>query len=51
MVNSGMIQHGYQYVNIDDCWAVKPGASDPSLGGEPRDRPGQGERKSALSPI
>jgi len=35
-----MIQHGYQYVNIDDCWAVKPGSSDPSLGGEPRD--GQG---------
>jgi len=41
MVNSGMIQHGYQYVNIDDCWAVKPGASDPSLGGEPRDSQGR----------
>ncbi|MGA2661485.1 MAG: putative Ig domain-containing protein [Verrucomicrobiota bacterium] len=22
MVASGMIDHGYQYVNIDDCWAV-----------------------------
>ncbi len=37
MVRSGMINHGYQYVNIDDCWAVKPGATDPTLGGEPRD--------------
>lgn len=40
MVSSGMINHGYQYVNIDDCWAVKPGATDPSLGGEPRDPQG-----------
>ncbi len=37
MVSSGMINHGYMYVNIDDCWAVKPGATDPTLGGEPRD--------------
>jgi len=37
MVSSGMINHGYQYVNIDDCWAVKPGGTDPTLGGEPRD--------------
>jgi alpha-galactosidase len=41
MVSSGLIQHGYQYINIDDCWAVKPGASDPSLGGEPRDAEGK----------
>jgi alpha-galactosidase len=40
MVASGMIDHGYQYVNIDDCWAVKPGADDPDLGGEPRDARG-----------
>ena len=40
MVSSGMINHGYQYVNIDDCWAVKPGATDPTLGGEPRDARG-----------
>src|SRR5215471_339904 len=32
MVNSGLINHGYQYVNIDDCWAVKPSASEPDLG-------------------
>jgi len=36
MVSSGMINHGYQYANIDDCWAVKPGSTDPTLGGEPR---------------
>ena len=40
MVSSGMINHGYQYVNIDDCWSVKPGANDTSLGGEPRDAQG-----------
>ena len=31
---------GYQYVNIDDCWMVKPGSTDPELGGEPRDAAG-----------
>jgi alpha-galactosidase len=40
MVSSGMINHGYQYLNIDDCWSIKPGASDPSLAGEPRDARG-----------
>jgi len=41
MVTSGLINHGYQYINIDDCWAVKPGATDPSLRGEPRDTHGR----------
>lgn len=41
MVASGMINHGYAYVNIDDCWAVKAGASDPVLGGDPRDAQGR----------
>lgn len=40
MVNSGMIDHGYMYVNIDDCWSVKPGATDSTLTGEPRDGKG-----------
>lgn len=40
MVTSTMIDHGYSYVNIDDCWAVKPGATDPDLGGQPRDAQG-----------
>ena len=37
MVSSGMIDHGYMYVNIDDCWSIRPDAKDPSLLGEPRD--------------
>jgi alpha-galactosidase len=37
MVSSGMINHGYMYVNIDDCWSVRPGSKDPSLQGPPRD--------------
>lgn len=37
MVSNGMIQHGYQYINIDDCWAIKPGSSDPTLQGTERD--------------
>jgi len=40
MVSSGMIDHGYMYINIDDCWSVKPGSDDPSLTGEPRDASG-----------
>ena len=28
------------YVNIDDCWTVKPGSTDPVLGGPPRDAQG-----------
>jgi len=40
MVSSGMINHGYMYVNIDDCWSVKPGSSDPTLQGEPREARG-----------
>jgi len=41
MVGTGMIDHGYSYVNIDDCWAVKPGSDDPMLGGEPREAQGR----------
>jgi len=41
MVSSGLINHGYMYVNIDDCWAVKLGATDPTLQGEPRDAEGK----------
>jgi alpha-galactosidase len=40
MVKSGMMDHGYMYVNIDDCWSVKEGAKDQSLLGEPRDKNG-----------
>jgi len=41
MVSSGLIDHGFMYVNIDDCWAVKPGSTDPSLQGEERDVQGK----------
>ncbi|HEY3413157.1 MAG TPA: NPCBM/NEW2 domain-containing protein [Armatimonadota bacterium] len=41
MVRTGMIDHGYSYVNIDDCWAIKPNSSDPALSGEPRDAEGR----------
>jgi alpha-galactosidase len=40
MVSSGMIDHGYSYINIDDCWSVKPSSGDSSLLGEPRDKNG-----------
>ena len=36
MVESGLINHGWTYINIDDCWEVKPDAKDSILGGEPR---------------
>jgi alpha-galactosidase len=41
MVSTGMADHGYMYVNIDDCWAVKPGAADSTLQGEPREPSGR----------
>jgi alpha-galactosidase len=41
IVKSGLAAHGYQYVNIDDCWAVKPGAKEPDLQGAERDPGGR----------
>ncbi|MCC7496380.1 MAG: hypothetical protein IT160_02305 [Bryobacterales bacterium] len=40
MIASGMADFGYQYVNIDDCWAVRPDSSDPEIGGAPRNSDG-----------
>ncbi|MDP4289764.1 MAG: NPCBM/NEW2 domain-containing protein [Bacteroidota bacterium] len=40
MVNSGLINHGWTYVNIDDCWEIKANTDDPTLSGEPRDANG-----------
>jgi len=40
MIESGMADFGYQYVNIDDCWMVKPDSDDPMIGGEPREPDG-----------
>ena len=41
VVRSGLADHGYQYVNIDDCWAVKPGAKEKELQGPERDEEGR----------
>ncbi len=40
MVSSGLINHGWTYVNIDDGWSIKPGSNDPMRGGQPRDANG-----------
>lgn len=37
MVSSGLIDHGWTYINIDDCWEIKPGSDDPDLTGQERD--------------
>ena len=33
MIETGMADYGYQYVNIDDCWMVKVNSDDPETGG------------------
>ncbi len=38
MVSTGMIDHGYQYVNIDDCWTISPDATDPPSAASPATR-------------
>ncbi len=40
MVKSGLINHGWTYINMDDCWEIKPGSTDPKLMGEQRDANG-----------
>ena len=40
MVKSGLINHGWTYINIDDCWEIKPGSDDPMLSGKPRNSDG-----------
>jgi len=40
MVKSGLINHGWTYINIDDCWMIKPGSKDPMLNGDMRDKDG-----------
>jgi alpha-galactosidase len=40
MVSSGLADHGYMYVNLDDCWTNKPGSTDPLLTGPARDAQG-----------
>lgn len=40
IVSTGMINHGWMYVNIDDGWSVKPNADNPEQGGVARDAGG-----------
>jgi alpha-galactosidase len=40
LISSGMADFGYQYVNVDDGWPMKPGAMEPELSGAPRDPQG-----------
>ena len=41
MVSTGLINHGYMYVNIDDCWGVKLVPKDTLHPEEPRDAEGK----------
>ncbi len=40
MVESGLIDHGWTYINIDDCWMRKENSNDPVIGGPVRDKDG-----------
>jgi len=41
MMESGLIDHGWTYVNIDDYWQVKPDSKDKTLQGPERDASGR----------
>jgi alpha-galactosidase len=41
MVDSGLINHGWSYINIDDCWMRRPGSDDPAIGEPVRDAQGR----------
>jgi alpha-galactosidase len=40
LVNSGLADHGWSYINIDDCWMVQPKSDDSVTGGRTRDTAG-----------
>lgn len=40
MVRSGLVEHGWSYINIDDCWEIRPESDDPMLMGEQRNEKG-----------
>ncbi|HLP16236.1 MAG TPA: NPCBM/NEW2 domain-containing protein [Bacteroidota bacterium] len=40
LVSSGLADHGWSYINIDDCWMIKPNSTDPKLSGRQRDENG-----------
>ena len=39
-VTTGLVDHGWTYINIDDCWEIKPNDKDPLISGEARDKDG-----------
>jgi len=41
MVSSGLINHGWTYINVDDFWQVNRDSSDPTLQGPHRDAQGR----------
>ena len=41
MIESGMADVGYQYVNLDDCWMVKSGSDAPARDDQGRMRPNE----------
>ena len=40
MVRCGLINHGWTYINIDDCWQRQHSSKDPLVAGEGRDANG-----------
>jgi alpha-galactosidase len=40
MVKSGLINHGWTFINMDDCWSIKPGSDSPLISGEAHDSKG-----------
>ena len=40
MIKSGLINYGWQYINIDDCWMRARNSDDETLGGAVRDEQG-----------
>ncbi|NQV33369.1 MAG: NPCBM/NEW2 domain-containing protein [Phycisphaeraceae bacterium] len=40
LVDTGLINHGWCYVNIDDCWMINSNAKDPLVNGPARDEQG-----------
>ena len=41
LVSSGLADHGWSYINIDDYWQNRPGSSDATLQGPERDEEGR----------
>jgi alpha-galactosidase len=40
LISSGLADHGYSYINIDDGWNINPTSKDPLVKGAPRDENG-----------